>query len=108
MSIAVTHADAAAYAIEEKSPAGWSVSAMSHDGHLDEAAGVIRWGPFFDGQDRTLSYRLTPSMVERAAQLAGTHSADGYDSGIAGAQAIPPGFAPADFDRDYDVDPERP
>jgi hypothetical protein len=53
-------AGAAAYAVEEKPPRGWAVSNLSHEGSYDPDTGVIRWGVFYDGSTRALSYTLTP------------------------------------------------
>ena len=46
--------DVQAWAVEEAVPAGWRVTAISADGHWDEKAGVVRWGPFFDEAPQSL------------------------------------------------------
>ncbi|MBP7937827.1 MAG: VCBS repeat-containing protein [Phycisphaerae bacterium] len=104
VNITVRQADAAAYALEERPPAGWIASQISHAGTSDPAAGVIRWGPFIDGQARVLSYTLAlPAGQAAGGSFVGVYSADGVDGAVGGIEFIP-GFAPADFDRDRDVD----
>lgn len=47
-----------AYGVEEQLPPGWNAEAISHDGVLDPASGRVRWGPFFDGAARDLTFRI--------------------------------------------------
>ncbi|MCI0536032.1 MAG: putative Ig domain-containing protein [Verrucomicrobiales bacterium] len=54
-------ANVAVYALEEQVPSGFTPEQMSHLGQFDPLSGKIRWGPFFDGNDRTLSYQVTAS-----------------------------------------------
>ena len=65
---AITHV----YALEETPPTNWVVSAISHGGAFDAAAGKVKWGPFVDALPRALSYQLAP-----AAGAAGTNSFSG-------------------------------
>ena len=61
VTIEVTpHGDVQAWAVEEVVPAGWRVSDLSADEHWDEAASVVRSGPFFEEVPQTLRYTLTP------------------------------------------------
>ena len=45
--------------VEEQPPVGWAPLGISDSGSYQ--AGKIRWGPFTDGLERTLSYQLTPA-----------------------------------------------
>jgi len=81
--------DVQAWAVEETVPAGWRVTAISADGHWDEKAGVVRWGPFFDEPGQTLRYTLTPPAgAFETRTLRGTASFDGADVVVAGASTI--------------------
>lgn len=48
------------YSVEEQIPNGWTVGAISHEGLHDKAMNKLKWGPFFDGIPRVLTYVLTP------------------------------------------------
>ena len=50
----------AVYAVEDSVPAGWTVSAISDSGQFDAGNGKVKWGPFFDGLTRRLSFNVTP------------------------------------------------
>ena len=81
--------DAQAWAVEETVPAGWRVTLVSADGHWDEKAGVVRWGPFFDELAQTLRYTLTPPAEAFGPQeLRGTASFDGVDVVVTGAHTL--------------------
>jgi len=81
--------DAQAWAVEETVPAGWRVTAVSADGHWDEKAGVVRWGPFFDETAQTLRYTLTPPAgAFEPQELRGTASFDGVDVAVTGAHTL--------------------
>ena len=81
--------DVQTWALEEKVPAGWRVSAVSTDGYWDEKAGVVRWGPFFDETPQTLRYTLTPPAVASGPQdLRGTASFDGADVAVTGVRTL--------------------
>ncbi len=62
----VTHAvtNASFYVIEDTPPAGWTVSQISNDGVYDSVHDVVRFGPFTDGQGRTLTYQVTPPLTQ--------------------------------------------
>jgi hypothetical protein len=78
-----------AYAVEEKVPAGWSVSNISHEGSFDSATGVIRWGMFLDATARTLGYTLTPPpTVNAVARLGGQVSFDGAVQNVYGSSGV--------------------
>jgi|GEM_PF-2160055 len=69
---------ALAVAVQEQPPAGWIVSAISHDGAFDAATGLVKWGPFFDRAPRALSFTATPPPGESGmAAFSGVLSVDG-------------------------------
>jgi hypothetical protein len=86
INLAVTpSAGTASYAVVEKLPPGWTISDISDDGEADLEAGVIRWGPFFDANPRTLSYGATaPANVASSVTLEGSVSFDGQSQPITG------------------------
>jgi hypothetical protein len=86
LKVAVTPSEGtASYAVVEKLPPGWIVSDISDEGEADPEAGVIRWGPFFDANPRTLSYGVTaPARVASSAPLEGFVSFDGQSQPITG------------------------
>jgi hypothetical protein len=90
VTVAVTpNGDVQAWAVEEAVPAGWRVTAISADGHWDEKAGVVRWGPFFDETPQTLRYTLTPPVgMTGPKELKGTASFDGLDVEVTGARTL--------------------
>lgn len=59
-------AGVSAYAIEDIPPPGWLLDSLSDGGTLDTSSGAIRWGPFFDNTERTLTYRVIPVAGEPA------------------------------------------
>ena len=101
VAIEVQPGAAAAYAIEESMPAGWSVSAVDENGLFDPAARQVRWGPFFDGNARQLSYRAVPGTSSSSSAITGVLSIDGMDQAVTGSAVIILG---PDLDRDGDVD----
>jgi hypothetical protein len=81
--------DVQSWAVEETVPAGWRVTAVSADGHWDEKASVVRWGPFFDETPQTLRYTLTPLAGASGPQeLRGTASFDGVDVAVTGVRTL--------------------
>ncbi|MBL9169749.1 MAG: hypothetical protein JNN07_18565 [Verrucomicrobiales bacterium] len=68
------------YAVEETPPSGWTVSAVSDQGTFDSATGRVKWGPFFDGDLRTLSYQLLPPSG--AGEITGRFAGYGFIDGI--------------------------
>lgn len=52
------------YAVEERWPAGWTVSVPSHGGVVDTAQGVLKWGPFLETPAlvRMVTYRVQPPV----------------------------------------------
>ncbi|MBL9169748.1 MAG: hypothetical protein JNN07_18560 [Verrucomicrobiales bacterium] len=77
------------YAVEDRIPEGWLVRNISAGGRLDRVNRKIKWGPFFDGSARELTYQLVPtSELVAAVRLAGVASFDGSDVDIAGSRVM--------------------
>lgn len=68
------------YAIEDRLPAGWQADTISHGGRFDGETGKIKWGPFLDNQQRTLTAMFHPSDE---AVLQGTFEGTGSFDGVA-------------------------
>ena len=66
------------YAVEATIPYGLTPSALSGNGFWDPAAGVIRWGPYLDGQARVFSFDVAGATGTYA--LSGRVSFDGYST----------------------------
>ncbi len=89
-----------AYALQDSPPWGWTVSSISHEGVFDALSGMVKFGPFFDAEPRTLSYKVTPpDNAVREAEFIGQLSADGTGVAITGDDTIPSGrqYHPADM-----------
>jgi len=88
-----------AYALEDAAPWGWTVSSISHEGVFDRQSGKVKFGPFFDSEPRTMSYRVTPpdDAVAEGAFL-GQLSVDGVAQAITGDDRVPSArqYHPAD------------
>jgi hypothetical protein len=85
-----------AQAAEARIPAGSVVADISHGGTVDAERGVIRWGPFFDGEPRNLGVRI--AGVSKVG-LAATASFDGVNvhanaAAEFAAGQVPPSAAP--------------
>ncbi|MBM3837255.1 MAG: hypothetical protein FJ398_04700 [Verrucomicrobia bacterium] len=77
------------YAIEDRPPANWAVSKVSDEGKFDANTGKVKFGPFFDGNPRTLTYTVTPPPRETGEkEFAGSASADGVSAPIGGDRKI--------------------
>lgn len=74
-----------AYAVQETPPPGRTATDVSDGGAVDATTGMIRWGPFFGSQSRTLTYRLT-SGAETTSDgvFAGKVSGDGASQDVVG------------------------
>lgn len=72
------------YVVEEVLPEGWAPSQISDEGVFDPASRRIRWGMFFDGDRRSLSYQVVPGVPSAAESIVGLASFDGRNLGIAG------------------------
>ncbi len=77
------------YAVEETPPAGWTVSFISDGGRLDAVTGKVKWGPFADNPERTLSYSLSAPLSEaREGMFEGHGSFDGEPITTTGTVAV--------------------
>ncbi|MGA1863726.1 MAG: PQQ-binding-like beta-propeller repeat protein [bacterium] len=96
-------AQTSSYAVEDTPPAGWTVSDINLNGIWDSINQKVKWGPFFDNAQRTLTYKVTaPSGASGCYPLSGTASFDGTDQTICGDTEIcdcPP--HPADTNGDW-------
>jgi hypothetical protein len=70
-------ASATTQAIEHRPPPGARVRQISHGGVFDAATGLVKWGPFFDDQPRTLTYRIVLPPGVAMTRLRGRVSFDG-------------------------------
>lgn len=78
-----------AYVVEESPPAGWSVGTISDNGAFDSTNRKVKFGPFFDGLSRTLSYELTPPAGSSGVRFfSGTTLADDTLSVVDGDHAL--------------------
>jgi len=73
------------YGIEDMPPAGWSVANISSSGIYDSLKNKVKFGPFFDNAERTLTYDVTPPVSETSDKsFNGTASSDGANIPIGG------------------------
>jgi len=73
------------YAVEESPPAGWTVSDINKNGGWDDVKKKVKWGPFFDSNNRTFTYKVTPPPSEVGQKtFSGTASFDGTNVIIGG------------------------
>lgn len=79
------------YAVQDVPPAGWTVSAIDNEGGFDPVTQSVKFGPFFDAIERTLSYTVTPPTDARSpGAFEGKASADGRGSVIGGDRWVQP------------------
>ncbi len=85
------------YAVEDIPPSGMSVSSIDNGGLLDN--GKVKWGPFFDNQERNFNYEITPpSGTQGNIGWSGVLSRDGISEAICGDTILPQGLVhPADL-----------
>jgi hypothetical protein len=89
-----------AYAVEDRPPGDWTVSEVSHEGAFDAVTGKVKFGPFTDGEARTLSYGVTPPPTAAGrVEFAGSSSIDGKVYPIAGDQLVESVSEPHPADR---------
>lgn len=80
-----------AWAAQETPPAGWTVSEISDAGAYDSINAQVKWGPFFDNQSRTLSFKATPPGGETGeGTFVGNISLDGTNVTTTGTHALSP------------------
>jgi hypothetical protein len=76
-----------AYAVVETPPAGWTVETISHFGNVQ--GGQVRWGPFLDADERTLTYSVSPPAgVGTTATFGGAGEFDGTTVTVTGATQV--------------------
>jgi hypothetical protein len=92
VSIAVTPPSGAGiYAVEDAPPGAWAVGKIDNNGAWDNHGKKVKFGPFFDGNARTLTYQAIPPPGEFGGRIfAGTASFDGDDFLIMGDRRIKP------------------
>lgn len=91
------------YAIQDAPPAGWTVSAVDNNGTFDDQTGLVKWGPFYDAQTRTLTYVATPPLnTTTKCTFQGSLAMDGVTEPIGGDSSLSPGsFHAADLNNDW-------
>ena len=77
-----------AYAVEDQTPAGWELLSISHGGALDAANRKVKWGPFLDSGERTLTYDVVPAGSAGQFTFAGTGSFDGSNLPMPGNRGV--------------------
>lgn len=78
-----------AFAVEESVPAGWRVASVSHGGQFDSVNSQIKWGPFFDSQARTLSYKVIPPVeAHGSVSMTGNASFEGLSVPVTGQSQL--------------------
>jgi hypothetical protein len=78
-------ASVSSYSVSDQPPLGWIVTSIDNNGKFDLTARRVTWGPFFDHQQRTLTYRiLPPGDATGVASFNGTAKLDGVSSAITG------------------------
>lgn len=90
IEIAPDAANTFAYAVEEQPPAGWVVAGINEQGAFDQVNGKVKWGLYFDGNARTLTYQLTPmANAEGVFNFQGNVNFNGdTDVAIAGQSSV--------------------
>jgi PKD repeat protein len=93
------------HAVEDSPPSGWAVSGIDGGGTYDSANGKVKWGPFFDTQQRTLHYSVTPPAGTTGTKyFQGVISIDGVSQAICGSSSISAGsYHPADTDKNWRI-----
>ena len=77
------------YAVEDSLPVGWAISEISNSGLWVAAENKVKWGPFFDHNSRTLTFKATPPAGETGSKtFNGTASFDGNNIPITGDTSI--------------------
>jgi hypothetical protein len=77
------------YAVEETPPPHWTIAEISTEGALDPYRGRIKWGPFFDSEPRTLTYRVNvPAEAAGMVEFVGTAGFDSSPASTAGTRRL--------------------
>lgn len=65
------------YSVSETLPTGWTADTISDGGVFDTARNAVKWGPYFDGIARSLSFNVQPPPNANApASFAGEGAFD--------------------------------
>ncbi len=89
--LAQPRAGTSTYVVQDVPPAGWEVSAVDQEGGFDPVTQSVKFGPFFDAGERTLTYTVTPPADTKGPGLfEGKASADGHGSAIGGDRLVQP------------------
>jgi hypothetical protein len=73
------------YAVEDSPPIGWIVSDINEGGGWDDVNKKVKWGPFFDHNNRIVTYKVTPPTDETGTKtFSGAASFDGKNVVIGG------------------------
>ena len=93
------------YAVEDSTPIGWVSSNISHGGLWSSSENKVKWGPFFDNNPRTLTFKATPPAGETAIKtFNGTASFNGNNIPITGDTSISLALLhQSDTSRDYRI-----
>jgi hypothetical protein len=75
-----------AYAVEELLPVGLTPSDMSYDGLWDQNNKKVKWGPFFDDNERILQYKVSGASGNYT--ITGVWSFDGNSINISGESLV--------------------
>jgi hypothetical protein len=86
ITLAISPANARAFAVEEHVPSGWIVADISDAGEFDAVNGRVKWGPFFVGAPQSLTYEVVPPRNAPASAIfSGAASFDGASMATAGS-----------------------
>ena len=78
------------HSVEDQILSNWIVTKISHGGSFDTINRRVKFGPYFDHQQRLLSYELTPGGTQtNLARMTGVLVADGRESVTGGASQMP-------------------
>ncbi len=85
------------YAVEETIPNGLNVLNVGESGFFDSGSRKIKWGPFFDNNERVLTYTVSSVADESGPYpLAGIGSFDGVDEAVIGVLELELSIEPMD------------
>lgn len=91
------------YIVEDIPPTGWIVTNINENGIWDSVNHKVKWGPFYDNNNRTLIYQVTPPINESGTKVfAGRAIFDGIEMPIGGDIDIELKTShPADLDNNF-------
>ncbi len=98
VTVEVSPAEIAVYAVEDAPPVGWSVGDISDGGNYDAVNHLVKWY-FLDNLARTLTYvAIPPTDATEGVSFSGQYSYDGSKDAITGQRALQPVPGPQTFD----------